>query len=48
VHANEVFSLRHRLGRLALRAARVIETTPNVELIEVVAPFGAAGAVSRA
>jgi len=38
LRSNEEFSLRHRLGRLSLRASRVIEKTPSVELIEVVAP----------
>lgn len=38
VHANEAFSLRHRLGRMSLCAARVLESTPSVELIEVIAP----------
>jgi len=33
---DEEFSLRHRRGRLSLRASRVIEKTPSVELIEVV------------
>lgn len=35
LHANAPFSLRHRHGRLSLRAARLIEKTPSVELIEV-------------
>jgi hypothetical protein len=35
------FSLRHWRGRLALRVGRVIEKTPVVELIEVVAPQAA-------
>jgi len=35
LHANDPFSLRHRGGRLNLRAARVIEKTPSIELIEV-------------
>ena len=38
VHRSEAFSLRHRLGRMSLCAARVIETTPSVELIEVATP----------
>jgi hypothetical protein len=35
LHTNVPFSLRHRHGRLSLRAARLIEKTPSVELIEV-------------
>jgi hypothetical protein len=35
LRSNEEFSLRHRRGRMALRASRVIEKTPSVELIEV-------------
>ncbi len=38
VRVNGAFSLRHRLGRLSLCAARVVETTPSIELVEVVAP----------
>jgi hypothetical protein len=38
---NQEFSLRHRRGRLSLRANRIIEKTPSVELIEVVVPQGA-------
>jgi hypothetical protein len=37
LRSNEEFSLRHRRGRLALRASRVIEKTPSIELIEVAA-----------
>jgi cyclic-di-GMP-binding protein len=37
LRSNEAFSLRHRRGRLELRASRVIEKTPSVELIEVFA-----------
>lgn len=33
--ANDPLSVRHRGGRLSLRAARLIEKTPSVELIEV-------------
>jgi hypothetical protein len=29
------FSLRHRRGRLLLRAARVLEKTASIELLEV-------------
>jgi len=35
LRSNEEFSLRHRRGRLSLRASRVIEKTPSIELIEV-------------
>lgn len=35
VRSDESFSLRHRRGRVALRASRVLEKTPSVELIEV-------------
>ena len=38
LRSNEAFSLRHRRGRLDLRASRVIEKTPSIELIEVVVP----------
>ncbi len=38
LRTNEAFSLRHRRGRLELRASRVIEKTPSVELIEVFTP----------
>jgi hypothetical protein len=41
LQSNEQFSLRHRRGRLALRVGRVIEKTPSVELIEVLAPQAA-------
>ena len=37
LQSNDEFSLRHRRGRLALRAGRVIEKTQSVELIEVLA-----------
>ena len=37
LRSNEAFSLRHRRGRLDLRASRVIEKTPSIELIEVFA-----------
>ncbi len=42
LRSNEAFSLRHRRGRLELRAGRVIEKTPSVELIEVITPLTAA------
>ncbi|MCL4801213.1 MAG: hypothetical protein KJ025_16590 [Burkholderiales bacterium] len=35
LRANDPLSLRHRRGQLNLRAARLIEKTPSVELIEV-------------
>lgn len=35
LRSNDPFSMRHRHGRLTLRAGRVIEKTPTVELIEV-------------
>jgi hypothetical protein len=35
LHTNDSLSVRHRRGRLNLRAARLIEKTPSVELIEV-------------
>jgi hypothetical protein len=38
VHPNEAFSLRHRLGRLSVRASRILEVTASIELIEVAAP----------
>jgi len=41
LRSNEAFSLRHGLGRLSVRATRVIETTPSVELIEVATPKSA-------
>jgi hypothetical protein len=41
LRSNESFSLRHRRGRLELRASRVIEKTPSVELIEVFTPHTA-------
>jgi hypothetical protein len=41
LQSNEQFSLRHRHGRHTLRVGRVIEKTPSVELIEVVAPQSA-------
>jgi hypothetical protein len=34
---NQGFNLRHRRGRIALRAARVLEKTPSLELLEVTA-----------
>jgi hypothetical protein len=37
LRSNEEFSLRHRRGRLSLRASRIIEKTPSIELIEVAA-----------
>jgi len=41
LRSNEEFSLRHRRGRLSLRASRVIEKTPSIELIEVIAGLAA-------
>jgi hypothetical protein len=40
LQSNQPFSLRHRRGRMSLRASRIIEKTPSVELIEV-APHAA-------
>jgi hypothetical protein len=41
LQSNQEFSLRHRHGRLSLRANRIIEKTPSIELIEVVVPQAA-------
>jgi hypothetical protein len=41
LQSDQAFSLRHRLGRMNLRASRVIEKTPSVELIEVMVPKAA-------
>jgi len=40
LQSNQSFSLRHRRGWMSLRASRIIEKTPSVELIEVAPQAG--------